>query len=127
MSNHAQLAIILGICIAIGALIIAALMRSNLARGILARSWPTTNGTIVGGNVRNTGGRPGEPNFAGEAAYSYQVEGEYYSGYETRVFWDEQRAWDFVDNWKGRAVIVRYKPSHPEISVLRQKDQASTL
>ena len=57
--------------------------------------------------------------------YSYYAEGGLYSGYYSRQFHDEQRAWDYGNNLKGRTVVVRYKPGHDEISVLRINDQTS--
>ena len=57
--------------------------------------------------------------------YSYYAEGELYSGYYSRQFHDEQQAWEYADNLKGRTVVVRYKPGHHEISALRIDDQPS--
>jgi hypothetical protein len=59
----------------------------------------------------------------GQLGYSYQVDGEYYSGYLTRQCNDEQTAWTYVDTWWNRPVVVRYKTSHPETSALREADQ----
>jgi hypothetical protein len=86
--------------------------------------WPTVPGTIEGGEVSTLRGRrrnsdgPIERATA-SLAYSYQVNGTYYSGYHIAVFDDEQEAWSFVDGLKGETVQVSYNPRRPDISVLR--------
>jgi hypothetical protein len=59
-----------------------------------------------------------------ELGYSYRTSGETYSGYGHKFFYDEQRAWDFVEHWREKDVMVRRHPRRPEISVLRLSDQA---
>lgn len=92
------------------------------ARYLLSQNWPTISATVVGGSVQSGGD---QSQFFSEFSYSYQIEGQYYSGYYRRVFGDEQRAWDFVDGMKDKTVVVRYKRKKPEISVFRHKDQLS--
>ena len=54
-----------------------------------------------------------------EVAYSYAVEGTYYSGYSDVVFRKEAEAWDYVDQHrKGEAVCVYYDPQKPECSLI---------
>ena len=55
-------------------------------------------------------------------AYSYQLDGKYYSGYHTEEFDDEQKAWSFVDALKGQSVQVSYNPRRPEASAIRNLD-----
>ncbi len=52
-----------------------------------------------------------------ELSYNYAIDGEYYAGYYKKQFFDEQKAWDFVNQMKGREVSIRYSPRHPEESV----------
>jgi hypothetical protein len=92
----------------------------------LARSarWPTVPGTIEGGEVSTRRGRSRYGDEAIETAtanlaYSYRLNGTYYSGYHIAVFDDEQEAWSYVDGLKGETVQVSYHPRRPDISVLR--------
>ena len=55
-----------------------------------------------------------------QLAYSYRLEGDYYSGYYNETFDDEQKAWSYVDGLKGQVVQVSYNPRNPDVSVLRQ-------
>ena len=94
----------------------------------LARSarWPTIPGTIEGGEVSTLRGRSRDGDQAIERAtanlaYSYQLNGNYYSGYHIAIFDDEQEAWSYVDGLKGETVQVSYNPSRPNISVLRSQ------
>ena len=63
------------------------------------------------------------PHYTAEVSYSYSVAGGYYSGRIERSFFREGSAQKFVDNLKGRDVVVRYSPRSPEVSVLRKSDQ----
>ena len=59
--------------------------------------------------------------------YSYQIDGNYYSGCLTRQFWDEQRAWTFVEACKDKSILVPYKLGNPQISILREMDLTNAL
>ena len=50
--------------------------------------------------------------------YSYRLEDNWSAGQVKRRFSDEQKARDFVDQLRGRAILVRYKPNKPEKSVI---------
>jgi hypothetical protein len=63
----------------------------------------------------------------GVVGYSYHINGEYFSGYLTRQFWDEQRAWTFVDSCKDRSILVPCKVGTPQVSVLREADLMNAL
>ena len=72
------------------------------ARTSWAANWPTASGQITTCNVKAIHGR--FLDYAlGVIGYSYQIDGNYYSGYLTRQFWDEQRAWTFVDACKDKS------------------------
>lgn len=83
-------------------------------------NWPTAQGVIQNGKVSTVRGRGGEMATA-QLAYSYQLDGTYYSGYHTESFNDEQKPWSYVDALKGRSVQVRYDPRNPAVSVLRRQ------
>jgi hypothetical protein len=61
----------------------------------------------------------------GSIGYSYQVDGNYYAGYFNRQFWNEQRAWTFVDGWKDKSILVNYDARKPSRSVLRNLEQTA--
>jgi hypothetical protein len=91
-----------------------------------AASWPTASGEITTCDVKAIHGR--FLDYAlGIVGYSYQTGDNYYSGYLTRQFWDEQQAWSFVDACKDKSVLVRFKLGKPRISVLREIDQMGVL
>ncbi len=61
-----------------------------------------------------------------EFPYSYRVDGELYTGlHDEPCFLSEA---DYMERFaKGRKFLVRVKPDQPELSVVREKDQADTL
>jgi hypothetical protein len=61
-----------------------------------------------------------------ELAYSYTVEGHYYSGYYQRELSTEEEVWDFVRDLRGRSAFVSYNPRQPAKSLLLE-DAVSTL
>ena len=91
-------------------------------RSARAANWPSTDGTIETANVKVFGEQA-----LAELGYSYLVEGTRYSGYYSQQFGDQQQAWDYLRGLQGRSVILRHKPSNPEISALRTADQQSHL
>jgi len=91
-------------------------------RGTRAHQWSTTPGTITTADVAVVHGKVNDY-AVGRVGYSYSVDGNYYAGYFTRQFHDEQRAWTFVDSCKNSQVLIRYKPDTPDVSVLRPSDQ----
>jgi hypothetical protein len=74
-------------------------------------SWPTAEGTVESVDVREVRTRSTHY-FALEAAYSYSLNGEYYSGRFTRNFGSESEAWDYADSLKGGRVPLRYNPAN---------------
>jgi len=83
-----------------------------------AQSWPTVQGRIESVEVKGPA--------RAELAYSYTVEGHYYSGYYQREFGTEEEAWDFVRDLRGRPAFVSYNPRQPAKSLLLE-DAVSTL
>jgi len=96
------------------------------ARSSWAANWPTASGQVTTCNVKAIHGR--FLDYAlGVIGYSYQIDGNYYSGYLTRQFWDEQRAWTFVDACKNKSILVPYKLGKPQISIPREMDLTNAL
>ncbi len=88
-----------------------------------AAHWALTQGMIESGKVSVDRGRSRGFGAAYEHAtatlsYSYRVNDNYFSGYLEEFFFDEQKAWEYVDGLKGKPVQVRYKPNKPEISMI---------
>ena len=89
-----------------------------------ATNWQTASAQITTGNVNVVHGRFVDYALA-TIGYAYYVEGAYYSGYLTRQFWDEQRAWSFVDGCRDKPVLVHHRFDKPQNSVLLQPDLAA--
>jgi hypothetical protein len=91
-----------------------------------ATRWPTAPGRITTCDVKAIHGR--FIDYAGGlVGYSYEIEDNYYSGYVLRQFWDEQRAWTFVDACKDTSVLVHYKVRNPQTSLLLDTEQSGAL
>jgi hypothetical protein len=58
-------------------------------------------------------------------AYSYAVNGEYFSGYYEKRFFRESSADKFAAELKRRPAFIRHKASSPEVSTLLREDQHS--
>lgn len=82
-----------------------------------AASWPLTESTVEFVDVLAEGGRRNR-HYVGELAYSYCVEGHYYSGFYRRRFQTEKDARAFVESFRGKNVPVQFKPEDPEISLM---------
>jgi hypothetical protein len=58
--------------------------------------------------------------YTAELAYSYALEGHYYSGYYRREFATEEESREFVRDLHGKAAIVSYNPRNPAKSLLSE-------
>ena len=74
-----------------------------------AQAWPITQAHIESAKILQ---------IDGEIAYSYSVNGEYYSGSHKRQFGNEEEAFAFIDAFKGKTVLVNYDPGNHAVSVL---------
>src|SRR6185312_11342838 len=102
MTNTTQEAIILAVSIPILILCVVGLFKTNFLRKLHTRSWPPANGVVISTNVRRLAGKLYEPNVVSEIAYSYQVDGQYYSGYYRHRFYKERNALAFIDREKNQ-------------------------
>lgn len=82
-----------------------------------ADSWPVEQATVEFANVREVFKRHVHY-FLGELAYSYCVEGEYFSGFCVCRFPTEKGARDFAETFRGKTIPVRYNPEDPAISLM---------
>jgi uncharacterized protein DUF3592 len=83
-----------------------------------ADSWPATQGTIESLDVKEVRTRSAHY-FALDAAYSYSVNGEYYSGRFTKNFETESEASDYAESLRGRPVSLRYRAEDAGTSCLQ--------
>jgi hypothetical protein len=79
-----------------------------------ARGWPSVDGIIVAGKVTPI---PKTTLFLATITYSYFVE-EYRAGKYLREFSKESDADEFARDLKDRRLQIRYKPNHPDTSIL---------
>ncbi len=88
-----------------------------------ARNWPLAEARVHSAEWRQP--RTGTNRyFLADVAYSYVVNGQYYSGYYRRSFSDRDSAATWVEQVRGRALQVRYHPRDISRSLLREQDFA---
>jgi len=93
-----------------------------------AASWPLTSGRIEAVNVLQPEPKTvfgltlsnNSPPFQAEISYSYLVGADSYSGVKRREFADEQEAWEFLRDLKGKPLDVHYNPRKPAASSLSE-------
>lgn len=105
-------------------ILLAALRLSRALRFRGTATWPVVEGRIENCDVREIRTRSSHY-FVAEAAYSYRVEGEYYSGRFSREFAQESEAWDYVSSIRNALVQVKFDPAKAESSLVLD-DNAST-
>lgn len=105
----------------------AALEYRSHRRRHYVESWPTTMATVESKEVSRVQTEKSSYNyhFVVELAYSYSVQGEFYSGYYKRPFDSEIDAWEFADSLTGKSVPIHYKPDNPAASILPDDVAAS--
>jgi hypothetical protein len=104
-----------------GAIGLAATLKLALRRR-RSESWPMLPARVERAEVHNE-----DTGYSVTLDYSYQVNGEFFSGfYEKRFKW-RRFAEEFETMNRGQQLFVRYDPEKPEISVLRDKDNAALL
>ena len=91
----------------------------------LVNSWPSVTGKIERVDVNEPKGFLGlktssTPRYFAEITYSYGVDGNAYTGTNRREFGDQDEAWDFLRDLKGKAVVVHYIPGKPGASSLSE-------
>ncbi len=84
-----------------------------------SRYWPLTFG-----NVESASSFQDNSVWRTDVAYSYSIENEFYPGAFQLRSWSERKANEKEVRWKGRKIGVRYSPRNPQISVVRNEDQA---
>jgi hypothetical protein len=92
------------------------------ARKRRAESWPMVAGRVERAEVEGT-----DTGYFADISYSYQANGEYYSGFYQKTFRMRRFAEEFVDITRGQQLFVRYHPEKPETSVVREQDNAALI
>lgn len=91
-----------------------------------SESWRSAQGTIEHGELHYEG--HGEDMPVAQLSYSFQTEGEYYSGFFRKNFLREDAAYRLVDAVpSGTQVTIRFKPGSPADSILREDDNAAVF
>lgn len=97
-------------------------LRMNRRLQNSAKNWPYAHGTVEHAEPKMVGeGHSGY--WVGELAYSYSVDGEYYSGVFQLPASSESTASDVVQGWKNRALVIHYSRADPSKSVLVLEEQ----
>jgi hypothetical protein len=86
-----------------------------------ARAWPTMQGTVVGTTVSSQHGII--PTHLVQVAYTYTVNGGYYSGFYGKTFLRKRSAERFATNVKGQIALLHYAPGLPDRSSLIEREQ----
>ena len=89
------------------------------------QGWPIAQGRIESVEVKPPQKRGGPAR--AELAYSYSLEGQYYSGYYNREFGSEDEGLEFVRDLKGKSVVVSYNPRNSAKSLLSEGAVADLL
>lgn len=81
------------------------------------RNWPVYPATVQSRNYKEINSRRGTAYFA-EIAYSYRIDGEYYSGYHKADLFSEDQLNSFFDSFPIDSTInVHVNPRKPSESV----------
>jgi hypothetical protein len=84
-----------------------------------SRYWPTAFGKVESASSFENVGQ-----WLTDVAYSYSVDGEFYSGQFRLTSRNERKADEHELRWKGRNIAVRHSSRNKSISVVRTEDQA---
>jgi hypothetical protein len=105
------------------ALSVLALLRPLWAwvKGLPARGWPTIQGTV--GTPVVTAQHGLIASYRAHAAYTYILNGDYYSGFFEKTFLRKHSAEAFAAALRGQMAFVHYDPAMPGRSVLLEREQ----
>ena len=90
---------------------------------IRSEKWPTAE-AIVTADPARVGAHTG---FTVEIPYTYRFQGELYTGLHEEASFDGVGS-EFMKRFvKGRRFLVRVSPAEPEVSIMRDRDQADDI
>ncbi|MBN8644008.1 MAG: DUF3592 domain-containing protein [Planctomycetes bacterium] len=86
-------------------------------------SWPTAEGTVIGGLVGESSGRRGRTNYTPEVSFRYSVGGVEYTSSRVAVVTDSHSSREAANRVvskyaPGSNVTVKYDPANPGFGVL---------
>ena len=116
-------AIVAGAFVALGWILKRLKERSDRKIQLQAKDWPYVYGPVEHARPKLIG-EGDSAYWVGELAYSYAVEGNYYSGFHDLPVRGEEQAWEAVDGWKDRRIIVHYLAGRPSVSALVIEEQS---
>ena len=99
---------------------LAALHLFQRARSLGTASWPTTRGTVETSDVKEVRTRNTHYFFAA-IDYSYEINGEYYSGRFTKNFETESEASEYAETARAEGIVVRFNPAKTDHSCVLDK------
>jgi hypothetical protein len=105
-------------------IIVGYLLRTafRVAKANGSQSWPVENATVTFSNSSFGYGGP-----VAQVGYTYRHQGRFFSGGHDIPFIFADSAKRYISSLtKGSHIIVRVKPGHPEISIVREGDQVGT-
>lgn len=114
--------LVAAVCLGVGAWWMFRSVRT-LVRGVLSRSWPTTNGVITASRVVKKFNSHGDEVWREELEYSYSVAGTKYRGTRRRFGVPAAFDWNAAREEplrRGDRVDVVYSASTPSVSALRR-------
>lgn len=113
--------LILGwICLVAGAYATWRSLRA-IARGLLSRKWPATQGTVRKAKWTESTNSENDPTWRLDIDYAYQVKGGKFRGKRVRFGLPSGMGYDRPDDLRpGDRVNVVYNPARPSVSALRR-------
>ena len=93
-----------------------------IAKRRRAESWPMLLAHVERAVVEGT-----DTGYYVDLSYSYQVNGEFFSGFHQKTFRMRRFAEEFANMTHGQQLFVRYHPEKPEVSIIRDQDNAALL
>jgi hypothetical protein len=94
-----------------------------IVRDLRARrtaSWRETTATVSGASCQTSSFLP-RP--VAEIVYTYRIDGGFYGGVDEKPFFLGGSAKEYASQFaRGDNLVVRVKPDHPEISIVRDED-----
>jgi hypothetical protein len=87
-----------------------------------AERWPIATGVVEESDSPKTVAYP-----YAKILYDYSVKGERHTGKYRKAFWLRSSAEEYAAKFALKSeIVVRYRASHPSVSVLRYRDQSKT-
>lgn len=89
-----------------------------------ARTWPIAAGQVESTEVRLEGAGTQQPRYVADVIYSYNLNGQRYSGHLRRSFLLNGRAHKWIESYpKDSAITIHYDPAKAADSVLFDDEQ----